>query len=69
MPAQKEMKIVGRRKRASGLEAMEGLLKLVITLRGNQPFAPRGLYRFHSHEEADEWQMKMLTRASVDPRR
>jgi len=23
---------------------------------------PRGVYRFHSHEEADEWMMRMLTR-------
>ena len=23
---------------------------------------PRGVYRFKTHEEADEWQMKMLTR-------
>lgn len=23
---------------------------------------PKGVYRFHSHEEADEWLMKMMTR-------
>ncbi len=28
------------------------------TLRGTRP----GVYRFHSHEEADEWLMKHLTR-------
>ena len=27
------------------------------------PFVPRGVYRFRSHEEADEWLWKMLTRA------
>ena len=48
-----------------GLEAMNGLLELAIELRGNKPFAPRGIYRFKSYEEADEWRMKMLTRASV----
>jgi hypothetical protein len=23
---------------------------------------PRGVYRFHTHEEADEWMLKMLAR-------
>lgn len=27
------------------------------------PGIPRGVYRFASHEEADAWLMKMLTRA------
>jgi len=26
------------------------------------PFVPKGVYRFTSHEEADEWLWKMLTR-------
>ena len=26
------------------------------------PFVPKGVYRFHTHEEADAWLMKMLTR-------
>ena len=26
------------------------------------PFVPKGVYRFRSHEEADEWLMKMITR-------
>jgi hypothetical protein len=26
------------------------------------PFLPKGIYRFKSHEEADAWQWKMLTR-------
>ncbi len=30
------------------------------------PFLPKGVFRFHSHEEADEWLMKMITR--VRPR-
>jgi hypothetical protein len=28
----------------------------------NTPFIPRGVYRFASHEEADAWLMRMLTR-------
>ena len=26
------------------------------------PFVPRGVFRFHTHEEADEWMEKMLAR-------
>ncbi len=26
------------------------------------PFAPRGVFRFRTHEEADQWLMKMITR-------
>ncbi|MBN2197213.1 MAG: hypothetical protein JW751_30700 [Polyangiaceae bacterium] len=26
------------------------------------PFVPRGVYRFASHEAADEWLLRMLTR-------
>ena len=26
------------------------------------PFVPRGVYRFRSHEEADEWMWLMITR-------
>jgi hypothetical protein len=26
------------------------------------PFVPKGVYRFSSHEEAQEWLIKMLTR-------
>jgi hypothetical protein len=66
MDTQPGMKVIGRpKKMREGLEAMNGLLELAIELRGNKPFAPGGIYRFKSHEEADEWRMKMLTRASA----
>lgn len=29
---------------------------------GMSPRIPKGVYRFHSHEEADEWLVKMMTR-------
>lgn len=29
---------------------------------------PKGVYRFKSHEEADEWLMKMMTRPQHPPR-
>lgn len=26
------------------------------------PFIPKGVYRFNSHEEADEWMWRMISR-------
>ena len=63
MQAKQTMRVVGRRKEPSGgLIAAGNLLKLLRDLRGDRPFLPRGVYRFKTFEEADEWQMKMLTR-------
>ena len=57
------MKVVGRRKDPSPtLENVRALQGLLRDLRGKNPFLPRGVYRFKSHQEADEWQMRMLTR-------
>lgn len=28
-------------------------------------WAPKGVYRFATHEEADEWMMKMLARSQI----
>jgi hypothetical protein len=57
-------KTVGRRKPATGPEAAAGLLRLVIELRAGRPFLPRGVHRFKSFEEAQEWSMKMMARPS-----
>jgi hypothetical protein len=58
-------KIVGRRAvprdtltYASGLQKTLGGLKL--------PKIRKGVYRFHSHEEADQWLMDHLTRKQVN---
>jgi hypothetical protein len=65
MAPREEMKILGHRKPSTGgLEQANGFLKMVITLRGEKPFIPRGVYRFRSHQEKDEWILKMLTRPS-----
>jgi hypothetical protein len=37
------------------------LQRTVNRLRGNA-LVPRGLYRFRSHEEADEWMMRQIAR-------
>ena len=58
-----DMRVVGRRKDPSPtLENVRALQRLLQELRGKHPFLPRGVYRFKSHQEADAWQMKMLTR-------
>ena len=63
------IKVIGRRRPGTGgLEAANGFLKLVISLRDGKPFIPRGVYRFNSHQEKDEWTLKMLTRPNHAPR-
>jgi len=58
-----KMKVVGRRKPSSGgLEAANNLFKLVIELRGNQPFFPKGVYKFRSFAEKEAWEWAMRTR-------
>jgi hypothetical protein len=57
------MRTVGRRgEPRPTLENVRALQQLLRDLRGQNPFLPKGVYRFRSHEEADAWQMKMLTR-------
>ncbi len=60
-----KMKIVGRRtKTKTGLEAVDALQRLMIALRGDKPFIPRGVHKFKTFEEAQEWSLKMMTRRS-----
>ena len=59
-----KMKVVGHRKPATGPEAAAGLLRLVRDLRMGKPFIPRGVHRFKSFEEAQEWSLKMMARPS-----
>lgn len=56
------MKVVGRRRWGLGLTATAPLLRLNLELRGDKPFLPKGVHRFRSFEESEEWTLKMLTR-------
>jgi len=57
------MKVVGRRKPGrGGVVAAAGFLDLVIALRGNKPYIPKGVHRFRTVEESRAWTLKMLTR-------
>ncbi len=64
------MKTVGWRKPYSGgLAGLQGFFELCNRVRSDRPFLPKGVFRFKTHEEADEWTLKMLTRAKVAPPR
>lgn len=63
METKSYMRTVGRRNSYSGgLKGMQGLFELAIKLRGDQPFLPKGVYRFKTYDEEREWTLKMLTR-------
>lgn len=62
-------KVVGRRKPPENpldpradRKAVAAAWKAVFPNGG----IPKGVYKFHSHEEADEWTWKMLTRKRRD---
>jgi hypothetical protein len=67
MESGQSMKIIGKRKPYSGgLEGAQGFLEMMVRLRGDQPFIPRGVYRFKTYAELDAWTLKMLTRPKAD---
>lgn len=57
------MKIVGRQGQVrSGLLHADAMQRLAIELRRGKLFMPKGVFRFKTFEEADEWKHRMLTR-------
>jgi hypothetical protein len=57
------MKEVGRKgKLKVDVTTIDSMQRAVNELRQGLPFMPKGVWRFKSFEEADEWKMKMLTR-------
>jgi hypothetical protein len=57
------MKVVGRRGEAKvDVLTFDPMQRMVNVLRQGCPFVPKGVWRFKSFEEADQWTMKMLTR-------
>ena len=57
-------KVVGRRTSPASLSSREDSKAAAVAWRRAfpTPFVPKGVYRFRSHEEADEWLWKMITR-------
>ena len=61
-------KVVGRRTRtpeafASGMKLQSLAVELHRSFRHR--WAPKGVYRFKTHEEADEWMNRMLARSQI----
>lgn len=59
------MKVVGRRgtPRVDAL-AIDSLQRMANELRRGRPFIPKGVFRFKTFEEADAWNLQMMTRRS-----
>ncbi|MCI0697811.1 hypothetical protein L0337_38160 [candidate division KSB1 bacterium] len=66
-----KIKIVGKRsgKIAPTLENVTILIDTMRQLRGGRGICPRGVYRFKTFEEADEWMLKMIAQSSLANRR
>ncbi|MGD1086256.1 MAG: hypothetical protein ABSA47_16090 [Verrucomicrobiota bacterium] len=57
------IKVVGRRGNTKvDVVTFDPMQRMAQTLRQGRPFIPKGVWRFKSFEEADQWTMKMLTR-------
>lgn len=58
-------KVVGKRRAPrNGFKGALVLQETANDLRKafGHGFVPKGVFRFHTHEEADEWMMRMLVR-------
>ncbi|HSS52314.1 MAG TPA: hypothetical protein VLX28_25510 [Thermoanaerobaculia bacterium] len=66
--AELKMKTVGWRKIDTSLADTDRLLQTAWALRGTPALVPRGVYRFRSFEEADEWMTRMMARTHVRQR-
>ncbi len=61
-------KVVGRRKKVpdafeSGMKLQTLAAQMHASLKHR--WAPKGVYRFKTHEEADEWMNRMLARSQI----
>ncbi len=62
-------KVVGRRVRSPSLEAAArgGIsASRAWAAAGFASRVPKGVFRFHTHEEADRWMMDQLARKTAD---
>lgn len=66
-----KIKVVGKRrqKETQTEEDYDVLLKTLQVLRGKQGICPKGVYRFRTFEEADQWMIRMIAKASVEIQR
>ena len=59
------MKVVGRRGTPHvDAVAIDSLQRMANELRRGRSFIPKGVFRFKTFEEADAWNLQMMTRRS-----
>jgi len=61
------VKIIGKRSGDidSSSEESNAWLDTIKQLRGNKGICPRGVYKFKTFEEADQWMYKIIARSSL----
>jgi hypothetical protein len=60
------VRTVGKRRKVGSALADQGrLARTAALLRGGAGLVPRGVYRFRSFEEADEWMTRTMARTHV----
>ena len=66
----KPLKILGHRRQAlnPSWEDANRWLHTIADLRRGKGICPRGVYRFKTFKEADEWLNRMLAKSSLEPR-
>ena len=69
-PGTEAVKVVGgRASPRPGFPPAAEFLEMVIALRGDKPFIPRGVHRFSTFEESQAWSIRMMARRrNPDPR-
>ena len=61
IPCGESIKVVGRRvPRKGGIQSAATFLDMVIALRGDKPFIPKGVHRFSAFEESQAWSIRMM---------
>jgi hypothetical protein len=64
------VQVIGRRAPSrGGLEAAASFLDMVVRLRGEKPFIPKGVHRFLTFEESQAWSIRMMARRPNPGRR
>lgn len=56
------MKVVSRRTRKEDPLLDAAILQRTMNRLRGGALIPKGVYRFHSHEEADQWMLRMMAR-------
>ena len=63
-----KVKIIGRRSGEidPSPEESNAWLNTIKQLRGNKGICPRGVYKFKTFEEANQWMYRMIAKSSLE---